>query len=44
MIEGIRFAVTHETGASTGRERRMDAAFPDVDVLVFGHSHIPGTP
>jgi putative phosphoesterase len=41
VIEGIRIAVTHETGASTGRERRMDAAFPDADVLVFGHSHIP---
>ncbi len=41
VIEGIRFAVTHETGASTGRERRMDAAFPETDVLVFGHSHIP---
>lgn len=40
-IEGLRFAVVHETGASTGRERRMDAAFPDTDVLVFGHSHIP---
>ena len=41
VIEGIRFAVTHETGASTGRERRMDAAYPETDVLVFGHSHIP---
>lgn len=40
-IEGVRFAVVHETGAATGRERRMDAAFPDADVLVFGHSHIP---
>ena len=40
-IEGVRIAVTHETGASSGRERRMDAAFPDTDVLVFGHSHIP---
>lgn len=40
-IEGIRFAVIHETGAATGRETRMDAAFTDVDVLVFGHSHIP---
>jgi len=40
-IEGIRFAMIHETGAATGRERRADAAFPDVDVLVFGHSHIP---
>jgi putative phosphoesterase len=40
-IDGIRFAVTHETGAATGREARCDAAFPETDVLVFGHSHIP---
>ena len=40
-LGGIRFAVVHETGAALGRERRMDAAFPDTDVLVFGHSHIP---
>lgn len=40
-IEGLRVAVVHETGQATGRERRMDAAYPDVDVLVFGHSHIP---
>ena len=40
-IDGVRVAVVHETGAATGRERRMDAAFPDADLLVFGHSHIP---
>lgn len=40
-IEGVRFAVIHETGDATRREVRMDAAFPDLDVLVFGHSHIP---
>jgi len=40
-IDGVRFAVVHETGASTARERRMDEAFEDTDVLVFGHSHIP---
>lgn len=38
---GVRFAVVHETGAAQGREARTDAAFPDTDVLVFGHSHIP---
>jgi uncharacterized protein len=38
---GLRFAVTHETGAAQGRERRMAVRFPDDDVLVFGHSHIP---
>jgi len=40
-IEGVRFAVIHETGDAKTRERRMPAAFPDTDVLVFGHSHIP---
>ena len=38
---GVRMAVVHETGPATGRERRCAAAYPDVDVLVFGHSHIP---
>lgn len=40
-IEGVRVSVVHETGAAARRELRMDAAFPDTDVLVFGHSHIP---
>ncbi|MET9698552.1 metallophosphoesterase [Streptomyces sp. NPDC006529] len=40
-LEGVRFAVVHETGAATGRERRCAERFPDADVLVFGHSHIP---
>lgn len=41
VIEGVRFAVVHETGDKARRETRMDASFPDTDVLVFGHSHIP---
>ncbi|MFE9451004.1 metallophosphoesterase family protein [Streptomyces sp. NPDC006739] len=40
-LGGLRFAVVHETGPATGRERRCAARFPDLDVLVFGHSHIP---
>lgn len=40
-VAGVRVGVVHETGAATGRERRCDAAYPDLDVLVFGHSHIP---
>jgi putative phosphoesterase len=40
-LGGVRFAVVHETGARQGREARCAAAYPDVDVLVFGHSHIP---
>ncbi len=40
-VEGVRFGVVHETGPATGREVRCEAAYPDLDVLVFGHSHIP---
>jgi putative phosphoesterase len=40
-LGGVRFTIVHETGPSTGRERRMSAAYPATDVLVFGHSHIP---
>ncbi|MEU1485749.1 metallophosphoesterase [Streptomyces sp. NPDC005752] len=39
--EGLRFGVVHETGVSQGREKRCADRFPDLDVLVFGHSHIP---
>jgi putative phosphoesterase len=40
-LGGLRLAVVHETGPRTGRELRADRAFPETDVLVFGHSHIP---
>ncbi|BBC38899.1 hypothetical protein SGFS_101930 [Streptomyces graminofaciens] len=40
-LDGLRLAVVHETGAAQGRERRCAERFPDADVLVFGHSHIP---
>ena len=40
-LGGLRLWVVHETGASTGREARCSSDFPDADVLVFGHSHIP---
>jgi putative phosphoesterase len=40
-VGGLRMAVVHETGPAGGRERRCAARFPDCDLLVFGHSHIP---
>jgi putative phosphoesterase len=40
-VDGLRLAVVHETGGRAGREQRCDKAFPDTDVLVFGHRHIP---
>ncbi|MGQ0715768.1 MAG: metallophosphoesterase family protein [Pseudonocardiales bacterium] len=41
QLDGVRLAVVHETGSARGREQRCAARFPDTDVLVFGHSHIP---
>jgi len=40
-LEGVRFSMIHETGPAKGREERCHNAFPDSEVLVFGHSHIP---
>ncbi len=40
-LAGVRFTVVHETGAVAGREARMSRLYPDTQVLVFGHSHIP---
>ena len=40
-LAGVRFGVVHETGPSQGRERRCGEQYAGLDVLVFGHSHIP---
>ena len=40
-LAGVRLAVVHETGDAKGREARCARAYPDTDLLVFGHSHIP---
>ena len=40
-LDGVRFTVVHETGGANGRDERMARRYPDTDVLVFGHSHIP---
>lgn len=40
-LGGVRLAVVHETGGASGREARCAHEYPDTDVLVFGHSHIP---
>lgn len=40
-LDGLRWGVVHETGPAQGRETRCAARYPDLDVLVFGHSHIP---
>ena len=40
-LDGVRVTVVHETGGAAGRDARMAKLYPDTDVLVFGHSHIP---
>ena len=40
-LDGLRMTIVHETGSAPGREARMALRYPESDVLVFGHSHIP---
>jgi putative phosphoesterase len=40
-VGGLRLAVVHDGGPEQGRLERMRRRFPDVDGVVFGHSHIP---
>jgi uncharacterized protein len=41
VLDGLHVTVVHETGSAVGREARMSRCYPDTDVLIFGHSHIP---
>ncbi len=40
-IDGLTVGMVHDSGAATGRLPRMRRLFPDCDLVVFGHSHIP---
>lgn len=40
-LEGVRVAMIHDSGPKQGRAARMRRRFPDADLVVFGHSHIP---
>lgn len=40
-VDGVRFGMVHDAGRAAGRLARLRTAFPDCDVVVFGHSHIP---
>jgi len=40
-VDGVRIAMIHDSGPSAGRAGRMRRRFPDADIVVFGHSHIP---
>jgi hypothetical protein len=40
-LAGTRFAMIHDSGDKKHRGARMRKRFPNADVVVFGHSHIP---
>ena len=40
-LGGVRIAMIHDSGPATGRAARLRRRFPDADLVVFGHSHIP---
>jgi len=40
-VDGCAVAMVHDSGAATGRSARLRRWFPDADVVVFGHSHLP---
>jgi uncharacterized protein len=40
-LDGLRVGVVHDAGPAAGRLRRMRRRFPAVELVVFGHSHIP---
>ena len=40
-VAGVSVAMVHDSGPSGGRLARLRRRFPDADLVVFGHSHIP---
>jgi putative phosphoesterase len=40
-LAGLHVAMIHDSGQAIGRAGRMRRRFPQADLVVFGHSHIP---
>ncbi len=40
-LGGCRVAMVHDSGDASGRTTRLRRWFPEADVVVFGHSHLP---
>jgi putative phosphoesterase len=40
-LGGVAVAMVHDSGPATGRGARLRRLFPDAELVVFGHSHIP---
>ncbi|MFG3436519.1 metallophosphoesterase family protein [Nonomuraea sp. NPDC047897] len=40
-LDGLRLGMIHDSGPARGRPARLRRRFPEADLVVFGHSHIP---
>ncbi len=40
-LDGCAIAAIHDSGPAAGRTARLRRWFPQADVVVFGHSHLP---
>ena len=40
-LDGLPVAMVHDAGPATGRAARMHRRFPEAQLVVFGHSHVP---
>lgn len=40
-LAGLKVAMIHDSGPWQGRPARMHRVFPNAELVVFGHSHIP---
>jgi putative phosphoesterase len=40
-LDDVAVAMVHDAGPRKGRARRLRRWFPEADLVVFGHSHIP---
>ena len=41
QLAACRVAMIHDGGDAAGRRTRLRRWFPDADIVVFGHSHLP---
>lgn len=40
-LDGLHVGLIHDAGAAVGRTARMHRRFPEAQLVIFGHSHIP---
>jgi len=40
-LDGLAVAMVHDSGPTVGRVARMRRRFPEAELVVYGHSHIP---